>query len=418
MIAFEQMQTAIAALAASFAATPSEQISLAQAVGRITACPVVAKLAIPRFNVSAMDGYALHSRSTAQQRMVIGQAIAGLAYSGDCPVDDCVRIFTGAAVPDGYDSVVMQENVAHTAPTEQAAYITINQAFKPGANIRLQGEELMPGDVLLAKGHIIQASDLMSLAAAGVHTLAVHGKIVVGVLSCGDELCDIGQPLGAEQIVDCNRIGLMAMLHTLPVTVIDYGIAVDDPIALKALLSKARSECDVLISSAGVSVGDYDYMQSVVAELGQVHQYKVAMKPGKPFVLGQLGSMLYFGLPGNPVSSFIGFTQLVAPALWQRCGLAATLQPFTFKAQLLASTAKKPGRMDFQRALITLSADPMPVWQVTPVGKGQDSHRIVALNQANGLMVLPTESTDKVAGDWVDVQLFSVHAPKPLGSED
>ena len=403
LISVTELQQLIADTLSARRRTPErENIALLQANNRVLARDIQAGINIPAADVSAMDGYALPAAARAGSRWrIIGESAAGHAFSGDIPADGCIRIMTGAVVPDGCRCVVMQEN------TESGeGILTVTQDTAEGSNIRRAGEEVASGDTVLSAGRILRDADIMLLAALGFHAIPVWRKITVAVLSTGDELREPGTPLTSpEQIYDSNRHTLLARLSRLPVDTIDLGQAPDDPGQLEALLTQAAAQADVIITSGGVSVGDYDYLRDAVDHIGTIHHYKVAMKPGKPFVFGSLSeSCWYFGLPGNPVSGFAGFDIFLKPALWSLAGADPVPEPLRFSAILTQPVKKSPGRADMQRALIR--RDEAGNWLAEPAGE-QDSHRVLGVSRANAYLVLPSESGPLPAGATVVVQPFT-----------
>ncbi|MDO5091292.1 MAG: molybdopterin molybdotransferase MoeA [Cardiobacteriaceae bacterium] len=375
----------------------SESIALHDAPGRILAEDLLSPLAIPGADVSAMDGYAFYHDGSTRLALA-GESIAGKPFAGTLQAGECVRIMTGAVVPEGADTVEMQENVAR-----EGDHIVLQHPAKTGKHIRRAGEEVKPGDAVLAAGQILSAADILLLAALGQAQVTVRKRLKIGIFSTGDELVAPGAALTASgQIYDSNRALLIALLQELPVDIIDGGIVRDDPAAIKQTLTDMGAHCDAILTSGGVSVGDYDFLKDAVAALGEIQSYKVKMKPGKPFVFGRVGNAAYFGLPGNPVSSFVGFSRIVRPALWQMAGADPAPAPFSLVVPLAAPVRKAPGRQDFQRGLLQQTANG---WQVAPQG-AQDSHRIYGLARANCLIDLAADSGDVAAGDAVTVWPF------------
>lgn len=375
----------------------SESVSLAQAAGRVLAQDIVAPVSIPSSNVSAMDGYALAQATPAHSRLTImGESAAGSPFTGSLKAGECIRIMTGATVPACCRTIIIQENVIRDGD-----HIVLQQDAPAAANIRYAGEEIQAGQTLFAAGRILRHADIMMLAAQGIASVAVQRKLRVAILSTGNELAEAGSPIAAHQIYDSNRPMLHSKLRDCPVDIVDLGKLPDSLASTVQMLHQAAEQSDVVITSGGVSVGDYDYLRQAVAQVGTIHHYKVAMKPGKPFVFGQLGSAWYFGLPGNPVSGFVGFDVFIRAALWQIAGAADVPQPLRFQAALTRHVKKAAGRADIQRALISQNSD--GTWQATPTGK-QDSHRILGVSQANAYMILPQDSGDLAAGEWVTVQ--------------
>ena len=401
---------------------PNRQINtydLLESRNQILAEDIVSPFAIPRQNLSAMDGYAIAKNSKLAADTVIdivGESQAGSPYTGDIKAGQGIRIFTGAVVPDSCDTVIMQENTNFAAIRDsidksQPYAITLSQTAKCDDNIRKQGEEIETGETVLLKGKRLNPADISLLANLGVDKVAVYKPLIVGVLATGDELVAIGNELESlAQIYNSNTPTLKSLLSDLPVDIRDYGIIADDLDKTTAAVTKAMQECDVLISTAGVSVGDYDFLTTVIEQLGKINHYKVAMKPGKPFVFGELTQnlakpVLYFGLPGNPLSTVVGTLQFVIPALWQMAGAALQERPMqlTLSATLENDIKKSAGRTDFQRGI--LSQNEAGNFQVESFTK-QQSHRIKQLSHANCFIVLAQDSGNLAAGENVQVQPF------------
>ena len=380
--------------------TASETIPILHAAGRVLAQDIVSPVSLPPANVSAMDGYALPHAAPAQSSLkIVGESAAGKPFSGSLKNGECIRIMTGAIVPPCCTTVVMQENVS-----TQNGSITLLQDVPDDNNIRHVGEELQHAQRVFAIGRIMRDADIMMLAALGFAHVTVRRKLRVAVISTGDELAEPGQPAASNQIYDSNRYMLMSRLQRLPVDVRDMGALSDNLDATLRVLDEAAQQCDIVITSGGVSVGDYDFLRQAVETLGTIHHYKVAMKPGKPFVFGRLGTAWYFGLPGNPVSGFVGLDMFVRAALWQLAGVSEVPQPLRFQAALSVPVKKSAGRADIQRAVITRQTD--GTWLAAPAGK-QDSHRILGVSAANAYMILPEGCNGLAAGDTVEVQPFA-----------
>ncbi|MDO4777289.1 MAG: molybdopterin molybdotransferase MoeA [Cardiobacteriaceae bacterium] len=376
---------------------PAETVSLHDAQGRILAEDAVSPLNMPVADVSAMDGYAFYNDGTTRLARV-GESVAGKSFAGKVGMGECVRIMTGAVVPEGADSVEMQENVVR-----EGDHIVLQQSGKTGSHIRRAGEEVREGETVLCAGQLLTAADILLLAALGQAQVTVRARLAVGIFSTGDELVVPGGALSEHgQIYDSNRALLIALLQALPVEIIDGGIVRDDLDAIKATLADMGERCDVILTSGGVSVGDYDFLKDAVEALGEIKSYKVKMKPGKPFVFGRVGKAVYFGLPGNPVSGFVGFSRIVRPALWQMAGADPVPEAFSLVVPLAQGVRKSPGRRDFQRGRLQRTESG---WQVVPQG-AQDSHRIYGLARANCLIDIPAESGDLAAGERVTVWPF------------
>lgn len=402
-----------------FAKRATETRDLLASQNHILATDIVSPFDVPRQNLSAMDGYGIAKGSILNQGTsidIVGESQAGSPFSGKLQPGQGVRIFTGAVVPRDCDTVVMQENtnfadIKDGIDKSQTYAIELTQAAKVDSNIRKQGEEIEEDEVVLEAGKRLNPADISLLANLGVTKVEVYKPITVGILATGDELVAVGEPLQTlAQIYNSNTPTLKSMFTQLPVVIQDYGIIPDHLELTKKAVRSAMQECDVLISTAGVSVGDYDFLTTVIKELGQINHYKVAMKPGKPFVFGELTEsldvpVLYFGLPGNPLSSVVGSLQFIIPALWRLSGIneAEIPKSLTLTASLINDVKKSPGRADFQRGIFSQNA--AGEYVVSTAGK-QDSHRIKQLSLANCLIVLPKDSGNLVAGDKVTIQLF------------
>ena len=435
MISLPKLQSAIKARISShynaqfYHQRSTVTLALLDSMTHILAEDITAPFDVPRQNLSAMDGFAIacnsHLKAGAQIE-VVGESQAGLPFASPnnqpLQAGQGVRIFTGAVVPEGCDTVIIQEHTnfealkndpQHKLDKSNPYYITLTEstASNDNANIRQQGEEIKVGDSVLCKGKLLNPTDISLLANLGVAQVAVYQPLVVGLLATGDELVAVGQPLNSlAQIYNSNTPTLKALLANLPITIKDYGILKDNLADIEQCLTTASQECDVIISSAGVSVGDYDFLTTAIAKLGTINHYKVAMKPGKPFVFGELpqadNTRFYFGLPGNPLSAVVSCLQLVMPALWQMSGVAQDDLPLilTLPATLSSDIQKSAGRMDFQRGVLTQLPDGS--YQVDAL-TSQQSHRIKQLSHANCLIVLDEDSGDVKAGETVRVQPFT-----------
>jgi len=426
MITMEELQAAIQQRIDNYHITdfPLQKrtvntLELLDSLNHILAQDIASPFDVPRQNLSAMDGYAIAKGSELSENStieIIGESQAGNAYTGETASGQGVRIFTGAVVPDCCDTVIMQENtnfadIKATVDKSRPYNITLTQTAKVDDNIRSQGEEIESGEAVLKIGKRINPADISLLANLGISQVNVFQPLVVGVLATGDELVAIGNELQSlAQIYNSNTPTLKSLLSDLPITIRDYGIIPDNLEQTTIAVNEAMQDCDVLISTAGVSVGDYDFLTTVIETLGQINHYKVAMKPGKPFVFGELNEnldkpVLYFGLPGNPLSTVVGTLQFVIPALWQMSGAGVSEQPMplTIKAKLISDIRKSPGRKDFQRGV--LSRDKTGNYQVECFTR-QQSHRIKQLSRANCFIVLDKDSGNVAAASDVVVQPF------------
>ncbi len=385
----------------------------------ILAEDIVSPFSVPRQNLSAMDGYAIAKGTklaTNTTITIIGESQAGSPYNGDIQSGQGVRIFTGAVVPDGCDTVIMQENTNFAAikgsiDKSKPYSIILSQTAQSDDHIRKQGEEIAVGEAVLFKGKRLNPADISLLANLGFDKVNVYQPLIVGVFATGDELVAIGNELKSlAQIYNSNTPTLKSLLSDLPIAIQDYGIIPDDLDKTTAAVTQAMQECDVLISTAGVSVGDYDFLTIVIEQLGKINHYKVAMKPGKPFVFGELTQnlakpVLYFGLPGNPLSTVVGTLQFVTPALWQMAGASHSERPMqlTVMATLKNDVKKSAGRKDFQRGILT--QDEAGSFYVESFTK-QQSHRIKQLSHANCFIVLAQDAGNVATGESVQVQPF------------
>jgi molybdopterin molybdotransferase len=385
-----------------------EKLALRAALGRVLARGVVSPIDVPAHDNSAMDGYALRGADLAAHGDTVLQlagstAFAGSAAPGDAPAaGQCARIMTGAVMPAGLDTVVPQEFVtlAGTRLTIPAGVV------RTGDNRRLAGEDLARGEIALRQGRVLRPSDLGLIASLGQAEVPVFRKLRVAFFSTGDELRSIGEPLPAGCVYDSNRYTLWGMLARLGVEPIDLGVVPDDPAALTAAFRAAARDADAVITSGGVSVGEADHTKQVMASLGDVLFWRIAMRPGRPMAIGRIESeghaAILFGLPGNPVAVMVTFYALVRDALLAMSG--ATPQPLPMlRAASVETIRKKPGRTEYQRGIVERAADGS--WQVRITGS-QGSGILRSMSEANGLVVLGHDQADVAAGELVDVLGF------------
>lgn len=376
--------------------TETEALSLRESLGRVLAVNIIAPSNVPAHNNSAMDGYAFKFSAGVKIIKVIGTAFAGRPFMGNLKAGECVKIMTGAMIPKGADTVVMQE---HTV--QKSDNIALLEETKQGANIRLAGEDLKLDQTVLAKGHAMKPADIGLVASLGIGEVQVFRKLKVAFFSTGDELVGVGEKLEAGQIYDSNRYTLHSMLARVGAEMSDFGNVPDNPILLEKTLLEAAQNNDVVITSGGVSVGEADYMKALLAKHGQVLFWKINMKPGRPLAYGKVAHAHYFGLPGNPVSAMVTFYQFVQPALLALSGAACMAMP-VFKVECTQAIKKTTGRTEFQRGLLFADAE---TWKVKPLPK-QGSGVLSSMSLANCFIVLDETVGNCAAGEMVNVQLL------------
>jgi molybdopterin molybdotransferase len=410
MLTLEQAQAAI--LSAIIPGRGRETVALAQAIGRVVAEPVVARVDNPAFDNSSMDGYAvrLADFATGVRRL----PLSGEASCGDAPATlapgTTMRIFTGAPLPAGADTVVIQEDIKVEAapatslsrgprlgPIGESGSVLFPASLSAGQNIRRQGEDFRAGDTLYKAGARLAVFDVALLAAAGVSEVTAVRRARALVVATGNELVAPGVPLKPGQIYESNRLATLLQLQELGVEAVDGGTVRDDPGQLRVLLARS-TEYDFIITSGGASVGDHDLVKQVFAELGTINFWKARIKPGKPIAFGHIGECThFFALPGNPVSSLVTFKLFVEPALvaWHG-GTPSTLM---LTAQAANDFRRRPGRTEFLRARLfsrdgALQAEAL---------RGQGSHMLHPLRDTNALIRVEDDSDGFRAGQAVRV---------------
>ncbi|HWH73532.1 MAG TPA: gephyrin-like molybdotransferase Glp [Methylibium sp.] len=387
-----------------------EQLAIRSALGRVLAADVVSAIDVPSHDNSAMDGYALRGADLAADGpttlAVAGTAYAGAAYDGAVAAGQCLRIMTGAVMPAGLDTVVPQE---FTQTDTQGRVVVPAGVVRPGDNRRLKGEDLAIGEAALAAGRVLTPADIGLAASLGQAELPVWRRLRVAFFSTGDELRSIGEPLDEGCVYDSNRYTIHGMLTRLGCEVIDMGVVRDDPVALEAAFRSACENADAVITSGGVSVGEADHTKQVMARLGEVAFWRIAMRPGRPMAFGRIlsngpgsKSAVLFGLPGNPVAVMVTFYAFVRDALLAMAG--ATPRPLPLlRARATEAIRKKPGRTEYQRGIVTRAAD--GDWDVQLTG-AQGSGILRSMSVANGLVVLHHEQGSVERGGPVDVLPF------------
>ena len=411
--------------------TETEQVTVWEALGRVLAQDLVSPISVPPHDNSAMDGYAFDgAQLVAGQPLtlrVVGTALAGKAWNGPVAAGECVKIMTGAVMPTGLDTVVPQE-----LATANDGQITVAaDSLRAGAHRRLRGEDLMQGGVALAQGELLTPAALGLVASLGVQQVAVFRRLRVAYFSTGDEILSLGEAPREGAVYDSNRYTVCGLLTRLGVQVMDMGVVRDDPAQLEAALRRAAQEADAIITSGGVSTGEADHMRSLLERLGDMAFWRIAMRPGRPMAAGRIhgtkiqakstsnacpssadsyqndisstphGAVL-FGLPGNPVAVMVAFLVFVRPALLRMMGCTRSAPPL-LRAASTQVIRKKPGRTEYQRAIVHTSADGQ--LQVRTTGN-QGSGVLSSMVQANGLLVLHHAQGDVAEGEIVDVMVF------------
>jgi molybdopterin molybdotransferase len=379
-----------------------ERLPIRDCLGRVNNEAVKSPHNVPPLPNSAMDGYAIAIASLGQGAITeledIGTAYAGTPFDHSCGPGQCVRIMTGALIPDGADAVIMQEQTEINA----AGKVRIDSDHRIGENIRQAGEDVRQGEIVVEAGARLSPADLGVLASLGLAQLQVKRKPVVAFFSTGDELVSVGTPLEPGKIYDSNRYSLHGMLSGMAVDIIDMGVVRDDLDSMREVLIKASTQADLIISTGGVSVGEADFIKPALADLGTTEFWKIAIKPGRPLTFGQIDASIFMGLPGNPVAVMVTFSQFVVPAIQALAG-ASPRRPALFRARALEQMRKKPGRYEFQRGIATL--DDNNEWQVARTGQ-QGSGILTSMSRANCFIVLPDDNAGVEPGDQVNIQFF------------
>ena len=355
--------------------TGEEALPLDQAVGRVLAQDVVARRSNPPQPNTAVDGYGFAGpvpEGAQVMDLVDGRAAAGVPYAGAVPAGQAIRILTGAALPEGVDTVILEEDV-----TSDGRQVAFHGPLKQGANTRRAGEDVAAGDVILPAGRVVTPADLALAAATGLAELPLRKALRVGVLSTGDELREAGEAAGLGQIYDANRPMLLALLGQMGVVPVDLGRVGDDRAALRARLDAASDQADLILTSGGASAGDEDHVSALLREAGAMQEWRIALKPGRPLALGLWQGVPVFGLPGNPVAALVCTLIFARPAMGLLAG-AGWQEPQGFEVPAGFEKRKKPGRREYLRARIRDGR--------AEVFKSEGSGRISGLSWAEGLV--------------------------------
>ena len=368
----------------------TEQVPLAQALDRVLARDVVAKRSNPPQANSAVDGYGFAggvSEGAHVLPLAEGRAAAGVPYDGVLAPGKALRVLTGAAIPSGVETVILEEDV--TFGTGQIAF---RGPLKAGANTREAGEDVKAGDIALTAGRRLTPADLALISAVGVHRVAVFKPLKVAVLSTGDELVEPGQAAGLGQIYDANRPMLLAMLTRFGFDGIDMGRIADDREVLRAALDKAAGQADVILTSGGASAGDEDHVSALLSQAGALQEWRIAIKPGRPLALAMWGGKPVFGLPGNPVAAMVCTLVFARPAMGLLAGMGWA-EPQGFEVPAAFEKRKKPGRREYLRARVRGGQ--------VEVFASEGSGRISGLSWAEGLVELGDGAREIRRGDPV-----------------
>lgn len=386
-----ELEDALARILAAMPAPVAEAVVLAEASGRLLAEEVRSPVALPPFDNSSMDGYAVRaedvqsaSSDSPVRLRLAGRAAAGESFRGEIEAGTCIRVFTGSLLPQGADAVVMQEDTrVEPGPQSEVAFL---DSVKPWENVRLEGEDVKAGTVLAGVGDALNSGRISLLAAAGVAQVRVGRAPAVGLLATGSELKEPGQVLAPGQIYESNRAGLAALVRGTGARPTLFPLVADAVADTRRALEAAFRQCDIVVTSGGVSVGEMDFVKAAFEELGgELQFWKVAIKPGRPFVFGRWRDKFLFGLPGNPVSAHVTFLLLARPALLRWQGAADVALP-AYPAALAEPLANPGGRRHFVRVRVDRDGS------VHSAG-AQASHLLTSLAAADGLVDVPPQTT-------------------------
>lgn len=379
-----------------------ERVGIEHADGRVIARPVIAPIPLPPFTNSAVDGHAVRGDALPEGAPRVFRLVGRVA-AGDDPVpvrgmDEAVRIFTGAAMPEGLDTVFMQEDVEEI----DAGHVRLPPGLAPGANVRLQGEDVELGQTVLPAGHVMRPQDVAMAAALDRTDLMVRRRIRVAILSTGDEIVPPGATRGLAQLFDANRFMLMALVRRLGGEVEDLGILNDDEARTAETLARAAARNDLVLSTGGVSMGDADFVRRAVESIGRLVFWRLAIKPGRPVAMGVIRGTAFIGLPGNPVAAFVTFAHVARTALLRLAGAPTALPPpMMVKADF--EQAKKPGRREYVRARLRISNGEPVAERFSRQGAGMLS----SLVETDGLISLAPDIRRVSRGDLVPFRSYA-----------
>ena len=378
----------------------TERVPVREALGRVLAEEIVPTINVPAHDNSAMDGYAVRFSDLKESDTAlveVGSAFAGRVFAGTVEAGQCVRVMTGAVLPAGTDTVVIQE-----VTRKEGDRVVVPRGQKKAQNVRYAGEDLQAGIAVLQPGTRLRAAELGLIASLGIGEVEVKRRLRVALVSTGDELASVGAALREGEVYDSNRYTLHGMLQHLGVEINDLGVVRDDPVALEQAFRRAAHTADVVITTGGVSVGEADFVRSLMAKLGEVLFWKIAMRPGRPMAFGLIGDAFLFGLPGNPVAVMVTFYQFVRDALLHLSGRTDEYTIPLLRVPSAQALRKVPGRTEYQRGVLFREG---AEWKVRATGQ-QGSGVLRSMSQANCFIVLEHERGKVDAGELVSVQLM------------
>ena len=379
-----------------------ECVAVRTALDRVLARDVIAPCNVPAYDNSAMDGYAVRAADLASDAetalALVGTAFAGHPFAHTVGAGQAVRIMTGAPVPDGADTIVMQELTRC-----EGEQVRVPAGLKKGQNLRRAGEDLAAGSIALAAGTRCGPAELGLIASLGIAEVVVHRPLRVAFFSTGDEITSIGLPLAPGKVYDSNRYTLFGALSRLGCELLDMGVIPDEAAALEAALRDAARAADVIITSGGVSVGEADFIREMMARMGEVSFWKLAIKPGRPMAFGRIGDAVLFGLPGNPVAVLVSFYQFVQDALLKLMGVSPLAPAERFAVRADFALRKQPGRVEYLRGRLQRDgAEP-----TVAMAGAQGSGVLRSMSDADCFVVLPEDCTAVQPGDMVFIQPFN-----------
>ena len=398
------VEQAIKKISASLPAINDFQIiNIEQAKGRTLSQEIKAPFNVPSHDNSAVDGYAINSQDLPEEGIrsieICDSAYAGKPSSKTISTGQCIRIMTGAIIPEGVDLVIMQEQVKLQDKT-----ISIDNNHEAGQNIRLSGEDIQQNETILKPGRFITPADIGMIASLGISEIKVTRKLRVAIASTGNEVINIGDTRHNSSLYDSNRYSLYSALDRPDIEIINLGILEDSPEALLKSFNQASQIADIIISTGGVSVGDADHTKTALQQSGQIDFWKIAIKPGRPLAFGKLGNSIFFGLPGNPVAVMVTYFQFVLPALEQMLGIKEKNIRPTLQVKTTENIRKKQGRTEIVRGILGQQDDGS--YSVRTTGK-QGSGILRSMSIANAFIILEHDRMTVSVGETVTVQPFS-----------